>query len=177
MTRTGKLATTTPGDFAMGSAALQWACYQTDDDMGTSGYLYNLKIVAQLDSFIWRQLGLAASLVSAYQRHLGETLKRLDAPESTHQGQIKKRQIWTGLLCTDIFSWETDYGVTFLHKFTDTDGNVLVWRTGAHRLDQGSSYSGKATVKAHDEYKGIKQTVITRFAWELDDTPDTGNGE
>lgn len=175
-TGTGTPVATEPKDFALGRAALLWARNQSDEDMGTSGYLYNLKIVAQLDSFLFKHTGLAASLVKAYQKHIGDELARANAPVSQYVGEIKKRQLWT-VLCTDIFDWESQYGVTHLHKFVDAEGNVIVWRTGSHRLDIGSSYSGKATVKAHDEYKDIKQTVITRFSWNLDDTPAAGNGE
>lgn len=174
----GKPIQATDDDFAIGRSALQWARHLADEDMGTSDYLYNLHIIAQTDDFLWRHTGLAASMVQAYQRHLGETLKRLDAPESNYQGEVKKRQVWTGLLCTHIMSWETDWGVTHLHKFADEAGNIFIWKTGTHMLDQGSTYAGKATVKAHDEYKDVKQTVLTRFAWEkIDDRPVDGNGE
>lgn len=175
-TRNGHLATTTPDDFDLGRAALNWARDLSEDDLGTSDYLYNLKVIAQLDGFIWRQTGLAASMIKAYQRYLGETLKRLNAADSQHVGEIKKRSMWTNLLCTDRYEWESQYGVTYLHKFTDADGNVIVWRTGTYFLEPGMTYEGKATVKAHDEYKGIKQTVITRFTWTELESPD-GEGE
>jgi hypothetical protein len=69
--------------------------------------------------------------------------------------------------------------MTHLHKFTDQAGNVFIWKTGVDRLDVGCTYAGKATVKAHEEYEDVKQTVITRFAWEeIDvDRPIDGNGE
>jgi hypothetical protein len=178
-TRNGKPVETTPDDFALGRASLNWARNQTDADIGASGYLYNLKVVAQLDGFLWKQTGLAASMVQAYQRYLGETLKRLDAPESNYQGEVKKRSHWPGLLCTHVYDWEGRYGMTHLHKFTDQAGNVFIWKTGVDRLDVGCTYAGKATVKAHEEYEDVKQTVITRFAWEeIDvDRPIDGNGE
>jgi hypothetical protein len=34
---------------------------------------------------------------------------------------------------------------------------------GSVDLDEGKTYTGKATIKKHNEYKGIKLTVISRF--------------
>lgn len=76
------------------------------------------------------------------------------------------------------------YGMETFHIYTlaDADGNCYVWKTTGHLgadvvkevCDDGSEWLDwvpaepgdkvfmKATVKAHDEYKGIKQTVVTR---------------
>lgn len=65
------------------------------------------------------------------------------------------------------FQFETHftyYGETcFLYKFADEEGNTIVWKT-AKGLDLGENQEVviKGTIKAHDEYKGDKQTVLTR---------------
>lgn len=68
------------------------------------------------------------------------------------------------------------YGETnYLHKFEDENGNVLTWKTSNpmgkfvesewKMLNEGDLVHLKGTVKAHDEYKGTKQTALTRCRW------------
>ena len=60
-----------------------------------------------------------------------------------------------------------------IHRFSDDEGNLLVWKTTAclERVDEdgflasierGTRLTLRGTVKAHDEYRGTKQTVLTR---------------
>ena len=60
-------------------------------------------------------------------------------------------------------SWETMYGYTYMYKFTDNNGNIFTWKTGTWiDTESVSSVNLKATIKAHSEYRGIKQTELTR---------------
>ena len=64
-----------------------------------------------------------------------------------------------------------------LYTFADADGNCYIWKTGCYveveREDEdgtidytiakcGDKVSMKATITAHNEYRGIQQTVLTR---------------
>lgn len=65
------------------------------------------------------------------------------------------------------FSFETHFtyrGETnFIYKFADEEGNTVMWKTGKHLdLEENHDYKISGTIKAHDEYKGDKQTVLTR---------------
>lgn len=58
---------------------------------------------------------------------------------------------------------ETDFGVTGIHKMVDELGSDLVWFASQGRvLDEGNEYFVAATVKDHTEYKGRKQTSLSR---------------
>ncbi len=49
-------------------------------------------------------------------------------------------------------------------NFIDKNGNRFTWFTsGKSVLDEGKTYTGSATIKKHNEYKGIKSTIITRY--------------
>lgn len=51
----------------------------------------------------------------------------------------------------------------FIHNFKTTDGNAIVWKTGKGlNLEEGQQVNVKGGIKAHSEYKGQKQTVLTR---------------
>lgn len=66
-------------------------------------------------------------------------------------------------------SWENGYGgywntgVTNLHTFQDDQGNIYVWKTSNFiEADYGTKLTITGTIKEHSEYKGIKQTALTR---------------
>lgn len=55
------------------------------------------------------------------------------------------------------------YGPIDIIKMRDSAGNMLTWfASGHHGLRKGDRAEVKGTVKKHDEYKGVKQTVLTR---------------
>lgn len=67
------------------------------------------------------------------------------------------------------YGWETVY----IYKFADEDGNMLVWKTTSslgywdenddwNVVDPGENIKLRGTVKQHNVYNGIKQTVLNR---------------
>ena len=49
-------------------------------------------------------------------------------------------------------------------KFIDEDGHVFIWKTSTSGINSapGSKLLIKGTIKDHSEYRGIKQTILTR---------------
>jgi len=97
---------------------------------------------------------------------------------SIHISQVGRR-IELELTHTGNYSWDSMYGTQTLYFFEDSDGNAFVWKTtsGLSRevpIEEGSSICSyksvekgeivkiRATIKGHDEYKGQKQTTLTR---------------
>lgn len=88
---------------------------------------------------------------------------------STHVGTVGEK-LEVVVTYTHTSSWENSYGgwlnhasVTNLHTFKDEHGNVFTWKTDKYiEAEYGTKMTLKGTVKSHDEYKGIKQTVMTR---------------
>lgn len=63
--------------------------------------------------------------------------------------------------------YETHYTysgeLNFIYVFEDAEGNVYVWKTGRFLEEEvGDTVKLKGTVKENGEYKGTKQTVLTR---------------
>lgn len=57
--------------------------------------------------------------------------------------------------------YDTEF--VFLYQFKDDEGNVLIWKTTNYvEAKVGDKLLVKGTIKQHDEYKGVKQTVLTR---------------
>lgn len=78
------------------------------------------------------------------------------------------------------FGFEGAYGFTYIHLFHDDENHCFKWSSsnGTYKVEYdktadfggveycefevGHKYIMKGTVKAHNEYKNVKQTVITR---------------
>ena len=68
------------------------------------------------------------------------------------------------------FAFENYYGMQQLYIFKDEENNLYKWKTSKYIVDsKGQSIEMnenkifmKGTIKAHEEYKGVKQTELTR---------------
>lgn len=124
-------------------------------------YEHNCRIVVEGLSVDSRSAGIAASLVAFADRLLGQEIERRKNAVSEHVGTVGKRETFT-LSVERIVDIEGAYGTTHLTMFRDEKGNSYKWFASSVRLDVGSTYTVKATVKAHDVYNGTKQTTLTR---------------
>lgn len=82
----------------------------------------------------------------------------------THVGTVGKRETWKGVRLSFVTTYETAYGVTTVCKFEGA-GFTLVWKASStmiRREDMGKVYDVRGTVKEHGDYKGEKQTVLSR---------------
>jgi hypothetical protein len=156
--------TMTDDDIALAKATIEWVRSTLAARPKLSDYEWNLSLALSESAFPFELTGIVASAISVYQRALDQLL---ECGGSEYQGEIKKRALFEGLALQSIRSFEGAYGVSNLHKFMDADGNVYVWWTGL-RLEEGEVYSGRATVKAHEEYREVKQTVLTRCKFSAD---------
>ena len=56
---------------------------------------------------------------------------------------------------------ESNYGNGHFYVFEDFSGNQMIWTTTARVLEVGVVYKFRGTIKALNEYRGVKQTVLT----------------
>lgn len=83
-------------------------------------------------------------------------------PVSQWVSEVGKRSEFC-LTVRSVHSFETQFGVVVCYIFNDKSGNCFVWKSHTcPELTVGESYTLKGTVKEHSEYKGTKQTVLTR---------------
>lgn len=57
---------------------------------------------------------------------------------------------------------EDHFGKKTFHLFRTSDGNIASWTTAARTLDLNKQYKLRATISAHEIYKGEPQTRLTR---------------
>lgn len=113
-----------------------------------------------------RTEGILAYLPVAHSRFLEKQVElqndRAKAADSVHFGQVGDRVVLE-LKVERVFETETQWGCTYITQLADADGNRFKW-FGSYGLEIGDTYVGRWTVKGHDEYKGVKETVLSRPA-------------
>jgi len=136
--------------------ALDWWLERTD--LTEFEHNCRLAILAQDARF----LGLAAFGIKLWaDAHFGAATRQTVV--STWVGEVKKREVFTHLKVARLASFDSDFGTRTVVTFEDVTGNVLVWKaSGDPRVTLGACYDVKGTVKAHGDYKGVKQTTLTR---------------
>lgn len=157
--RAEKLIRPTEDDAAYALKAREWAAAIEPK----SDFDHNLKTVASSDGVAYRNLGIAAYLIEAYNRHLGQVAERAARPASKHFGTVGERLRKLKLTYKGNYSFDSAFGVTFIHRFITEDGSDAIWKTGGLALcEVGQSVVVDASVKEHGDYKGRAQTVLTR---------------
>lgn len=153
-------------DKAEAQKVIEWAAGISDDQAVKEPYLNNLRVIARDGYVDRRSYGLAASMVAAYRKASSEAEPA--KAESQWQGEEGKRDTFR-LKVTGLYVSDGAYGETYIYRFRDGAGNVFVWYASARQyngdgdsIGTGDDVTITATIKKHDEYKGVKQTVITR---------------
>jgi hypothetical protein len=160
-------------DKILAKVALEWAASLTPDP--DNDYLAKIRDIAKAGKPITKKTrGLAASIIRAYtldverrerKRHWAEerAAERKRNAGSEYVGEVGAR--WSfSLKLEKLIKINGHYGLSTLHKFRDGDGNVVIWfKTGGPCGNyEGAEYLVTGRIKAHKEYDGIKQTVLTR---------------
>lgn len=148
----------------------------------SSDYMWNAKTAWKKSTAEYRDIALLASFVTVYLKTKGEEIKRVqtNSKKSTeYVGNVGDR-----ITVKDIKSIRILYtkdGSRYAYNAPDVDvieiideqGHIFIWSTANYLLDDFEKSRLKeivATVKEHKEYKGLKQTVITRGKVILNDT-------
>ena len=75
-------------------------------------------------------------------------------------GTVGEKQDFTAKVLRSV-TFDTMYGTTTAVTFEDSEGRqISFFDNKAREYNKGEEYSFKAKVKAHEEYKGIKQTKV-----------------
>ena len=158
----------TEKDFSLAKEVVE---YFSEIEVEDNEYLLNCQKVTKLGYVPDRSFGLVVSMVASYLRHLNilaqkkanEELRKKNL-QSDYFGEIKKRYDLEVKYITSS-NFEGQFGVTFIYSFRDETGNLFKWFTGNEfNFHPDKTIKMKGTVKKHDEYKGIKSTVLTRCA-------------
>ena len=160
----------TPVLDAEAAAAIEWAKGHLDHQ---NEYLANLAVCATRDVVGADKLGLVVSLIAAYRREQDSLrVQERQMHTSGYVGTVGQRMQIDLVLAGPPRSIQNDYGTKYRCEYHDAEGHVLVaWSSNdpSHGGLEGGWQPGatrtvKATVKKHEEFRGIKTTTLSRVA-------------
>lgn len=124
-----------------------------------SPFIRNCQQIVENGYVSMKYFGYVAGMVQSWNKSMN-TKKETDHNEFSFipvGEKVKETAVYKGYRC-----FEGYYGLTYLHTFENED-HCFVWFTSkALDATEGETYTVTATVKENKEYKGTKQTVITR---------------
>lgn len=157
----------------LGEEALAWIKEVTP----SSSFVANLKAISGMEYVTWKEATMAAWIVGAFLKEVEkiemektEAQKRRDSTilaqelklKSQHLGSVGDKIEFKGTLVSFRSVSEGQWGTTYLYKF-NSNTDIVTWFTGKKLgVEIGKEYNVKGSVKAHKEYEGCKETVITR---------------
>lgn len=151
----------TEADKAVAAAAIQWARSLPEE---SNDYLWRCYLTASGEFLTYKQFGIATALVQTHLREIGKAVEREARAKagalSCHVGEVGQRQDFD-VTVTDVFSRESDWGMTHPQDGHRRRQHLdLVRHRDSARA--GVAYRISATVKKHDDFRGVQQTVVTR---------------
>ena len=134
---------------------------QLPDDI----YYNNLKVIVANEYVPLDKLGLLASIPKVIERYKEEKKRQEErerlAAESNYLGSVGDKISANFVSGREVACCETQFGLLHIYEFKDANGNIVVWKSSSSKdIPENGVVAG--TVKAHEEYNGIKQTVILR---------------
>lgn len=125
------------------------------------------KFLAGLAVSLRNHWTLSEKQLAAAKRTLDAQAERLaQGVASEYVGTIKTRIEFEAHVI-GVYGSEGFYGHTDIVKFRDLDGNLFVWfASGYTELEREDRISIKGTIKEHSEFRGVKQTTLTRCKFE-----------
>lgn len=134
----------------------------------SSEFITNLKTLIASKFIEVKYWSFIAGGIASYLRYI-ETKKNDENSINEHLiGAEVSKRFKTTLILDGIYPIDGYYGVTYRHVFHDNDGRKAVWFSTGKSMDNdmiGKEVNITASVKELGEYKGTKQTVLTRVKW------------
>lgn len=134
-----------------------------------SDYIHNISLIAVAERLDDRKVSYAASMVSSYRKAMERTVNDAATaatscwfPEVTVGQRVK---IGEAKMEKIIGPYEGQYGPLYIYKFSQQEGAItLVWFTGKllNDITGNKIFIKRATIKELREYKGRKETVLSR---------------
>jgi hypothetical protein len=159
----------TDSDRAEAVAALDWVRNDLADRDDLDEFSQNLVSACSADAVSEKRAGLVAYAVAAHRRDQEKAARQQAAAQAAqaaqavgHYGAVRERAVIRNLTVVNSGASETMYGISYRYNLRTPEGHELIWWASRDVLERGRTYDLKATIKAHDEYNGSPQTVITR---------------
>lgn len=133
--------------------------------LSASDYLFALRVLVQARTVNAKAFGIAVSAVSFVDRELTPKdnfwSRVMEARKTSRHMGAEGQRLDVGV--TVVEATNTSTGLCLMTLLSD-DGNILKWFTGKRPegVEDRQHFRMQATVRRHDNYKGVNQTVINR---------------
>lgn len=135
----------------------------------SQNFLQNIKVM--LSQEYCKESGFIAYAYIAYNKQIEYENKKKAEQEhnalSDYVGNVGDK-VQIELTLKNVYAYETSYNgynttIQHIYIFTDSNGNCYKWNT-ANGIEKniGEQCKIKGSIKGHEDYKGQKQTVLTR---------------
>jgi len=177
----------TENDKEIASKALLWC--QSLPEYNLNDYMYSIYLLSKEETIKPNKFGYVASIIPTYLRTIERQIEAEKKATQQKEESISDyigtpgEKIQVELIYMNSFSYEFQYSAystqtNFIHKFLDNNGNIFVWKTAKSikeivngknfytkeciDINIGHNLKLKGSIKEHNEYKGEKQTILTR---------------
>ena len=142
-------------------------------DGAANSYLQNLENIAKDRFATWREVGIAASMVVYAHKEWGRAREKSER-EKEHERQQTLPNEWVGAegdmlnlqgvrLTQSRVMDSGRFGPTTLLKFETPEGYTVTWfASNGADIDEGDTCTLRGRVKRLSEYKGRKETLLSR---------------
>lgn len=147
--------------------------YKKLDKTNLNDFENNVRVTIDAKPYIDTENGFIAYAYVLYLRMVEKTKNTAneEVSASNHIGTVGQRIEFTAEIKL-VYSYSTAYGLVNIYEITDENENKFVWKTTVDIMEfdehgqiitpSGKKFTVKGTIKAHTEFRGIKQTELTR---------------
>jgi hypothetical protein len=152
----------TPADEELTKKAIEWFESIPQEEKDRSEFYHNIQVLLKSEVVSPRDVGYVSAIFPSYARAMNMQRDR-SQEKNEHAGAVGQKLPPTPVTVVSTTNINGQYGVTQLCRMHDAEGRLYVWfNSGGNRLEQGQKLTITGTIKKHDEFKGRKQTVLTR---------------
>lgn len=145
---------------AQATKIIEWAMNEYADE--TNSFALNVTTILENGFVNTNRYGFVACLPAMKLRADERAAANALNATSEYFGKVKERMtIEAEVIGVNYI--ESFYGMTSLYTLR-VGKNIAKWFASNNILEVGETYTLKATVKDHDEFRGTKQTILTRCA-------------
>lgn len=137
-------------------------------------YFLRIKSALQNDYITKEDIGIVSYAYQFYASYLERKAKRdalkaekekvleVERQTSNYIGNVGDRITIKNAAVNYVKRIESQFGTCYLYKIVDELKNIYIWFSSNGNCEDSDSSYVTGTIKAHKEFDGVKQTVLTR---------------
>lgn len=146
-------------DWAAAQGVIDWGRANLSAD-SPNEYIHNLAVIVSGDHCSYREAGIVGSIYRAREREQAANAKKKEA-KNEFLGRVGERI--TRTVVVDEVRYLPSHFTKILTKMTDAETEAAVtWFSSGTELEEGGTYRITGTIKQNKDWKGKKETIITR---------------